>query len=610
MIPENVELFTTDGERDVYHFLASVAKPDSEYYVWYAPDILGREPDFIIYNDSIGLVILEVKDWSLNQILQADKKQFRLYLNGKEETRKNPLLQAREYFISCKEAIQKDGLLISGEGTSKGNPKVPLSWGVVFTNINKFEFQEKSLDNVVEVEKTFFWDDLHSESPICTDLSGVTFQNVLQNKFTPLFPFHLSGKEKSHLRNLLFPIIRIGQSRKNSVSEYVNIETRLSSLDHHQEVLARNFDGGHRILRGPSGCGKTITLIHRAVFLKRYNPHVKRILFVCYNITLVNYIKRILTEKRVPLGKNGVDVVHFFELCNRLITDKIDFEGQDEEYYQLVIEEAAQAAKEYEKYDAILIDEGQDFSDGMFRVIMNLLSPKTDCLTIALDDNQNIYSTKSNWKDLGIHARGRTHLISNVYRSTKELTEFSKRYLVGGNIKNEQLESSQVQLFSNFFDYHGPGPEIKKYADVSSMLDFIAKKIDQLVTIEGYPLSEIGVLYTTKDLSENRGELLPDVLREKLSEYGILSNWISEDYRSKKAYDITTDSVVISTIHSVKGFDFAALFVLGLDFLTPERWSEDQITRLAYVAITRARYRLYIPYINESQVIERLMLSK
>jgi len=141
------------------------------------------------------------------------------------------------------------------------------------------------------------------------------------------------------------------------------------------------------------------------------------------------------------------------------------------------------------------------------------------------------------------------------------------------------------------------------------MLDFLAKKIDQLVTMEGYPLSEIGVLYTTKDLSGNPDGLLPDILREKLSEHGLLSNWVSEDYKSKKAYDITTDSVVISTIHSLKGFDFAALFVLGLDFLTPGRWSEEQITRLAYVAITRARYRLYIPYISENHLIERIKLS-
>jgi len=61
--------------------------------------------------------------------------------------------------------------------------------------------------------------------------------------------------------------------------------------------LARQFDGGHRIIMGASGSGKTLVLTHKAIFLQRYNPAIKSILFVCYNITLVNYVKRILADK-------------------------------------------------------------------------------------------------------------------------------------------------------------------------------------------------------------------------------------------------------------------------------------------------------------------------
>lgn len=39
MIPEDIEQFTTDGEGQVYKFLAAVAKPDTDYTVWYSPDI-------------------------------------------------------------------------------------------------------------------------------------------------------------------------------------------------------------------------------------------------------------------------------------------------------------------------------------------------------------------------------------------------------------------------------------------------------------------------------------------------------------------------------------------------------------------------------------------
>ena len=50
MIPENVETFTTEGEKQFYRFLESVAKPDSQYIARYTPDLKGKEPDFILFN--------------------------------------------------------------------------------------------------------------------------------------------------------------------------------------------------------------------------------------------------------------------------------------------------------------------------------------------------------------------------------------------------------------------------------------------------------------------------------------------------------------------------------------------------------------------------------
>ncbi len=48
-------------------------------------------------------------------------------------------------------------------------------------------------------------------------------------------------------------------------------------------------------------------------------------------------------------------------------------------------------------------------------------------------------------------------------------------------------------------------------------------------------------------------------------------------------------------------------FVIGLDLLGQSRWTEEQINCLAYVAITRARFRLYIPHLTENQVVKNLL---
>ena len=604
MIPEDIEQFTTDGEKQVYSFLENVAKPDADYTVWYSPDISGREPDFVLYNKDIGLVIFEVKDWALDQIREADKKQFRLQIGSKVETRKNPAAQARDYVFACKEAIEKDGELISPE---TGNPRVWISHGVILTNINKLEFVEKSLGSIVDVDSTFFWDDLHPASPVSEDSTGQVFHKLMVERFAPPFQSQLTGKENVHLKQLIFPVVRIEQPRKQVDSDFSSLETHISSLDHHQETLARKYDGGHHILKGSSGCGKTLILACKAAFLLRYNPLVKSVLFVCFNITLVRYIKRILAQKQVPLGKNGVEVVHFYELCNRITGDKVDFEGQDQDYYQIILDDALEASKEYQKYDAVLIDEGQDFSDDMYRVMMNLINPTTDSLTIALDEKQNIYARSRNWKELGIHARGRTHTIKYIYRSTKELTEFAARFAAGGIDEQENKRPKQTQLFPGYFDFHGPKPNLNQYSSLSELLEAVVQEINRLVTEKKYLLSEIAILYLTSKIEGEQNTVsLPERIGAALDENGLIYDWVSQDYRAKKSYDVTTDSVTISTVHSVKGFDYAAVFVVGLDMLDKERWTEEQVKRLAYVAISRARFRMYVPYVNTSEIVQDL----
>ena len=89
---------------------------------------------------------------------------------------------------------------------------------------------------------------------------------------------------------------------------------------------------------------------------------------------------------------------------------------------------------------------------------------------------------------------------------------------------------------------------------------------------------------------------LPKLMGRALEMKGILHSWVSEDYRAKSGYDITTNSVTICTIHSVKGLDYDCVFVVGLDSIEPGRWSEEQIKSLTYVAITRAKYQWFDHY--------------
>ena len=247
------------------------------------------------------------------------------------------------------------------------------------------------------------------------------------------------------------------------------------------------------------------------------------------------------------------------------------------------------------------MDEGQDFSDDMYRIVVSLLNPVTNHLSIALDENQNIYRKIQTWKNLGIQDRGRVHQLSWMYRNSSAIANFARRFI---NEKNEE-SSSQVQPIQDYQTTPGPEPEIRQFPTLDELIHHVVRQVDHLHNNEGYPLSEIAIIYTQKSPHHLPDIHLPDLIMKALENQGILCNWIAEDYHSKRSYDVTTQSVTISTIHSVKGFDYACVFVIGLDWLDETRWTAGQAKKLTCVAITRARARLFISHIYATDICKK-----
>ena len=110
-------------------------------------------------------------------------------------------------------------------------------------------------------------------------------------------------------------------------------------------------------------------------------------------------------------------------------------------------------------------------------------------------------------------------------------------------------------------------------------------------------------------------EDLQDVLAEieqRAKEHSELEEWISyiETYRERERYQMQkyqeeTDAVLLATMHSVKGLEFEQVFVIGVnEGVLPYKKAEvedevEEERRLFYVAITRAKKKLYISYVKE-----------
>lgn len=572
---EEAAAFTTPGEERFYRFLQNALRPDSAFMVWYSPDVEGREPDFVIFSPDSGLIVIEVKDWTTDCIMEANPKQMRLMAGSRERCVKNPQLQAREYVNTIMAQLGKDSVLCSP--LMAGKPGLPVNGGVALVNMTRHSFREAGLDAVLPEERIFFLDDVHPHSPHCADPSGRHLRDFLRTAFPQLFPFKLGSTQMERLRALLFPVVRIEVPRRGL--HLAAAQEHVAALDSLQEQLARTFTSGKRLVRGPSGSGKTLVLAHQASHLTRSNPKVRRVLVTCFNLSLANYMHRLLTAKQTPYGPDAVEVVPFYDLCGRIITERIPHSDEKADYYQLVVDEARAVMADPERgaawrgqYDAILVDEGQDFTEGMAEVLLALLHPQHGVLTVAQDEQQALYTGKSVWRDCTPGLR--EHDLRTCYRNSVQIARYVAQRL--GLPEDTHLAGPQ-----------GAEPQQHSFADVDALCAHVADSAVNLVR-EGCPMAEIAVIYASRRLGSCPD--VPERLRDTLERRGLMVNWAAEDARAKRRYDITTDSVTLSTVHSVKGMDYAHVFLVGLPPITPGACSYAE--KLAYVGMTRARLGL------------------
>ncbi len=569
MFPSEVDDFSTEGERLTWNFLKSAARPDQDFLCWYEPDIEDREPDFVLYSPDCGLIVMEVKDWLVSQINEADPKTVLLTIGNRTERRKNPMAQAKEYrnrllCLLTKPPLGKPGQILC-----------PVTMCVVFPHISRNELREnKALQQIFPDEYLLCWDEMQENSPYWRDLSGQKFQEWLKNQFPPPFPFYLAQGQLNEIRAAIFPQVRLSLPRQ----QQENADTReaLLALDHDQENLARTIGPGRHLIVGPAGSGRTLILASLAWHLPRVSRNIRRILVVCFNLSLVGYIRRLLAQKGVSIGPEGVEVLPFYSLCERILGEKLSHSAESADFYSIVVQETLERLDGshplQQHWDAVLVDEGQDFSAEMAQVLCRLL-PKGGTLVVAKDDNQRLYQENGSvWEELGIEGL-RVHRLTRQYRNTAAIARYAARLLP---------DAAGIA----FAGTGGKTPEVIVRQAVQDQVQYIVQSVKYCIG-KGVPMNEIAILYTTSHMAD---VCLPEYIAQELEYSGIMARWISKNADTKHYYDITTDSVTVSTIHSVKGLDFSHVFIIGLDALPDTPHSR----RLAYVGMTRARDRLTV----------------
>jgi hypothetical protein len=557
------------------------AKLEDDYLCWYDVPVgpANAHPDFIVLHPKRGLIILEVKDWKLDNIRQLTRIDATLLTESGLKRVPNPLEQARHYAHAVMDALEKDPQLTFSSGRMQGKALFPWTYGVVLANISRRQFESTDLAEVIEPHRVVCQDEM-TES-----VDAEAFQQRLWDMFHVGGFGHLSVPQIDRIRWHLFPEIRLPAKQIGLFDEVeaAGSPDLMRVLDLQQEQLARSLGEGHRVIHGVAGSGKTLILGYRAEHLAR--ACAKPILVLCYNKALARRLEHWMQAKGVA---DKVHIGNFHAWCHRQLTayhaGLPPGDANEHGYFDALVQRVIQAVDKglipSGQYDSVLIDEGHDFRPEWLRLVVQMVDPLTDSLLLLYDDAQSIYDTGRrrdfSFRSVGIRAQGRTTILRVNYRNTREILEFAAGFASQILRPADAGEDGVPRLAPVSAGRHGDPPQLVK---LPSLRDEAAWIADQLKAAHrtGTPWRDMAVLYRHW---EPTGKTVNSVFRLA----GIPVTWKDNIRFSDKQ-----DTVKLLPFHSGKGLEFPLVAIPGIG---REASADEAEARLLYVAMTRATQKL------------------
>ena len=573
----------TDGERMFYNRIANFFEQQNYVIAYFEPYIGDLHPDFVILSPLHGILIVEVKDYSERYLKSTPK-------TGKWERLKdeklilidNPFDQLYQYWRAIKDRI--------GYCHFPDEVYIPITRLVVFSQVSERGYASGGIRALTP-----------SKIHVCfkeTLKRNANFEEFLIS----IIPVNANISEEQFklLRANIIPTCRLPDLKQTDLLEYYSIEDRIKLLDNEQESLARKMGEGHRLIFGVAGSGKTVLLIARARILALRHPEWK-ILVLCYNKRLKMLLFHLLNPQDYDAD---ITINNYHAWARSYIL------SADNEYSGLYLEAEQKARRENEfdeffneivskllkemltalgnekiTYDAILIDEAQDFEENWFKSIMLVLNTRSDSLLITCDGLQGIYARKRfTWSSIGIQARGRVRRFQKSYRTPIEI----------GFIAQETLPQAIKELIGKFDEFLAT----KEFIGTHGIFEFIlsrtreeeyrklADKINKLLKAP----QEILVLFKYNMEKKKYNHIFFDYLRR------LHINW-----KDLMEYDYKTPGLLIGTLHGTKGLEADTIIIPEVN-----TYRSDQDRQLLYVGMTRTKKKLILSANKSTDFVKML----
>lgn len=329
-------------------------------------------------------------------------------------------------------------------------------------------------------------------------------------------------------------------------------DSRIETLTHQQfHILETIQDIQRAVISGGAGTGKTVLAMEEAT---RCADAGMRVLLTCYNRPLAEEIGHRLEPWK------SVTVATFHELCFRFAKDAGIPVPEGETTNQLfrvtypeLLIRALETLPE-QRFDAIILDEGQDFLPAWMSALNAALNPKgKGLLRVFIDSNQSVYGNINIFsEDFQLVPIRLTHNMRNTKRIHSTVLDYYRGYAMN-SVGPEGVAVEWIPA--------GTIPEIHQKID---------ERIYQLVSQERLSPSDIAVLVATeKDITECAPA-------DRLG-----------GHECRRAGRTEENTITMDTVRRFKGLESRIVILASTSGLIGDR-------ELIYVALSRARTHLII----------------
>lgn len=334
-----------------------------------------KEPDILLLHQTLGVIIIEVKGLTINQIHSIDGHLWSY--NHFYEDCGNPYEQAENHLFSFLSMVDRQPEIrrrVTGRAL------------VALPNIDRQQWQEKGFSQLLCCPPIIFKDDIpQSLALIIAKTPPVQAGQVLDDgKWDRLC--HVAGN--TNVVKAFEPTTITTTKPKIKAESILKAQTTLALFDTEQEIVAKNIPEGPQRIRGIAGSGKTVLLCQKAaqMHLKHSDWDIALVFFTrsLYD-TIIGLIDRYLrqfTNSEVSYNpeKSRLKVFHawgakdqpglYSEVCHTVGCRKKTANDFDKSVP--IAARLALAINDMKRwldrtkstitplYDAILIDEGQD----------------------------------------------------------------------------------------------------------------------------------------------------------------------------------------------------------------------------------------------------------